>query len=1137
MLEHRIQIPASIGLLLFLFFVFPLSFFITPAFALQKDLPSSFDLRDINGRSAIGPVKNQSPYGTCYSFGAAAAAESTYNRANDLYNDKTVSFSEPFIIWSLGQKYEGFPLGSFGDGANYEYDELQGLVDYGIIESYIFPYTRANMQAYNNDTSHELNYHWNAPRVKFSGWHRLPVNDVETMKRAIMKFGALDVAVNATDEFDMYTGGIFIDDQTVPDNPLETHATTNHAVSLVGWDDEDEAWILRNSWGSGWGEQGYMRIGYKSARVGVAAAYLHYAPWSGTDHEITNTENITASLDYSGPQPVSRGLYEWGGNNAFMINHGSIKAEADVEEGDPYVHGMFLWAGENSRIENSNHIEAVAYTDKGQATAYGIALQGNEILNTGSIEVQAASDIDDRSTAYGIRMFGFDDNAFLVNEGDIEVTANKADGWGYGMFTSDAGRIDNNENGEISVNAGEYALGILSYGHTEVNNQGEIFVYSPDSEAMGILMVGGNTTNSQTGTVTAETDSGYAVGLHGGGLPGEFIINNGTINAITDSGTATGIETATIENVYNSGLINVEALDPEAEIMGINSRYANLVENSGEIMVHGPGTAFGAYLESACLINTGTISASDTHKDSRALFLDDSTAYNNELIEGDTELIGYSILKGDGRFEGNVLNTQGLVSPGNSIGTMTITGDYHQGTDSVLEIEVNNNSSDLLRVEETAYLNGALSIIPQGYVTGNKYSFLDFQSISGEFATIFSPAVFNIGLENSPSGLDFDLSRNTYKSLVGDSSQKDMADVLDNIRLTAAGNMADTLNYLDTLDLSGFQDSMKDMYPGMHAAATYAGLKNTQRTTGYLQRRMQAGYKDDYSGFTHSKEEKTGKWNVWGTSAGSGAKVNARSSVPEFKEEMGGLMLGIDYQATENIIFGAAGAFTSQSLKQEGGSGSSTIKSYQGYLYSVWDELQDGEGLYVNSALGIGTMEFETDRYIGFMNQKARSDHSGLSWKASAGIGYNFITGNWSLRPGLETDYVYLKENSFSESGAGHLNLDINSHDSQSLQSRIGVNVSRAYRFRQALLMPELRLHWAREFFPDASDIKAAFNGGGRYFKAPGRDIPKNSGVLGVALNARFSDKISAGLDYEYTFMEGNQGHEQKINAQLRVRF
>ncbi|HEM60858.1 MAG TPA: hypothetical protein ENO24_01065, partial [Chloroflexi bacterium] len=76
--------------------------------------------------------------------------------------------------------------------------------------------------------------------------------------------------VNAA--FQSYDGGVF----EGPGCNL-----VNHAVVLVGWDDEQGqsgVWFLRNSWGGEWGEGGYMRIPYGLSKVGFGANYVVYVP-------------------------------------------------------------------------------------------------------------------------------------------------------------------------------------------------------------------------------------------------------------------------------------------------------------------------------------------------------------------------------------------------------------------------------------------------------------------------------------------------------------------------------------------------------------------------------------------------------------------------------------------------------------------------------------------------------------------------------------------------------------------------------------------------------------------------------------------------------------------------------------------
>jgi len=247
-----------------------------PAAALPRlaSLPSSFDWRNVSGASYIGAIRNQGSCGACYAFAAAATAEGVYNVATHRTGDAVADFSEQYLAFCLGS--HGPYVESFDgcDGADYSYAELLALTQYGIPSETAMPYTAAQ------PSSCSLG---DAPLVKFTSWGRAACNDIDAIKTAILTYGPVDVAVLTSSLFDYYKTGVFEDGQDAcTANDYCYNTTTDHAVTLVGWDDGDAStpghWILRNSWGTGWGEQGYMRIAYTAARVACAAAYLTYTP-------------------------------------------------------------------------------------------------------------------------------------------------------------------------------------------------------------------------------------------------------------------------------------------------------------------------------------------------------------------------------------------------------------------------------------------------------------------------------------------------------------------------------------------------------------------------------------------------------------------------------------------------------------------------------------------------------------------------------------------------------------------------------------------------------------------------------------------------------------------------------------------
>jgi len=88
------------------------------------------------------------------------------------------------------------------------------------------------------------------------------------LEEALCRYGPLAVALYVDgEEFCAYTSGVY-------SGVRSGGQAVNHAVLLVGWDDGKQAWLIKNSWGLGWGEKGYMWIRYGSNDVGFGAAWV-----------------------------------------------------------------------------------------------------------------------------------------------------------------------------------------------------------------------------------------------------------------------------------------------------------------------------------------------------------------------------------------------------------------------------------------------------------------------------------------------------------------------------------------------------------------------------------------------------------------------------------------------------------------------------------------------------------------------------------------------------------------------------------------------------------------------------------------------------------------------------------------------
>lgn len=231
----------------------------------RRDLPPAYDWRDYNGCTSI---RHQGGCGSCWAFAAIGSTESYLRIAHDVITD----LSEQWLVSCTGA---GSCDGGWHTSA-FEYLRCLGPGDpcghSGAVMESVFPY-----QAYDASCACPYNHQYCINNWQYVG-DQWGIPSPAQLKQAIYDHGPVAVTVYANGAFHGYGGGIF--------NACEEH-WVNHAVVLVGWDDTqgtDGVWIVRNSWGTGWGESGYMRIEYGCSEIGYAAAYVDYPAQAVNDH-------------------------------------------------------------------------------------------------------------------------------------------------------------------------------------------------------------------------------------------------------------------------------------------------------------------------------------------------------------------------------------------------------------------------------------------------------------------------------------------------------------------------------------------------------------------------------------------------------------------------------------------------------------------------------------------------------------------------------------------------------------------------------------------------------------------------------------------------------------------------------------
>ncbi|MCK4304207.1 MAG: hypothetical protein KAY24_08200, partial [Candidatus Eisenbacteria sp.] len=204
-----------------------------------SELPERWDWRE---KAGLTPTRDQKYCGSCWAFAAAGAVEALLK----IYGDQEeFDLSEQHAINCNANNY--------GCAGGWMTSAYRLWRDAGAFLEAQIPYTGADTQP-----CYTEGYD---PVTSVIHWSCVP-GERSALQQALL-VSPLAVAMRAYPDFQHYKGGIYEHDGS-------DHV--NHAVLLVGWDDALGAWIIKNSWGNGWGESGFAHVAYDCCRLG---SYAH----------------------------------------------------------------------------------------------------------------------------------------------------------------------------------------------------------------------------------------------------------------------------------------------------------------------------------------------------------------------------------------------------------------------------------------------------------------------------------------------------------------------------------------------------------------------------------------------------------------------------------------------------------------------------------------------------------------------------------------------------------------------------------------------------------------------------------------------------------------------------------------------
>lgn len=265
------------------------------------------------------------------------------------------------------------------------------------------------------------------------------------------------------------------------------------------------------------------------------------------------------------------------------------------------------------------------------------------------------------------------------------------------------------------------------------------------------------------------------------------------------------------------------------------------------------------------------------------------------------------------------------------------------------------------------------------------------------------------------------------------------------------------------------------------------------------------------------------KWGLWVRGNFSFGEKDASGASPAFDADQWAFVGGLDYRLSDKAVIGAALSYGSSSVDFAADDGALDTDSFS---LSLYGSAYAAKNFYFDGIVNVANSQYDADRNItyvdgtGLISADATGDTDGMTLSGGLSAGYDFLLGGLTISPNVGFFYIDTTIDSFTESGAGGLNLIYDEQKFKSLTGNAGVRLTYAWNVAWGVLLPHLRADYVREFEDDVDVFGVRFAADPNAASAPpvlvATDNPDTSyWRLAAGFSAQFKHGVSGYVEYQ----------------------